>query len=1041
MIRTENMNQKLAIEYCGDKPLLIEAGPGAGKTFVLIERVKFLIKECHVKPESLLVITFTNKAADELRVRLGGDPDIGFDMINQMQISTIHSFCSKLLGDYGVSGLNVLGDDNDEKLNMFIRKHKADLGFTYESYIPNHEIDAVIGKFEEFSVFDVDTDGLLEYLMREFPVSNRYLDLIREAQVECGGFFKFPRDAVRNDKSEVDNYKDSWFNAKYLSIVKAYPVYLELLEREGCADFNLLQIKALNLLRDESVKGVIPYRNVLIDEFQDTDPIQMQIFEELMKDCDSFTVVGDEDQSIYGFRGSVPEFFNEFHSNYDSDKVSLDVNYRSTPGIVRFINGFIRDNREDDSCKSLVANRSMDSDVFCLINSGKKNQADNIARIIRFLKDSGRVNNYCDVGVLFRAISSVKSSKIEDVYTSLDEYDIPFNGIPNLIDQDEVKSIILLLWYTCKYHSKTILTGWEKDWLNLKAFNGEFFDFSNVIDLKESTCNVLSKIEEDYQSSVVKAQNKVASEVEGVSKRKKYHTVFKDDDVVKEKVFKLVSKVDISSMDREGLEGLGITDEDDLNFFLTLNQIKSEFYNQECDLEDRSSILDVYYKLLNVNGFLTKLFNLNIESVRYNIASLTSIIYNYENILNKFDLDGLFWYLNGNLDNYACPREGYVNDDGVNILTIHKSKGLEFPVVIIGSFEEDVFPRKYDIEKIKSKRRGILPNYYTPNKFFKYKNHKPELDEKIYKDEENRTIYVAMTRAKDQLILSSIPHKKNKEETIITPTIIQDIINNNPDLKQLDPENLNVLTKCPQRPLPEKEEIVNLSYTHYANYDNCPHKYNLVFNYGFHLSTGTSMTYGTIAHNILNHLNIKKRQAPVSTHDVIEEIQTTIKNNKHLGLNKEDINQIKKDIIAYWEKYGKNYTVIGSEIPFNISKENYNLKGQIDLITQNPDKSINIIDYKNSNAENVYKYPEDYVKQLNIYYNAVKSDPELKDYEISSINIFALKSNELIPMEIDLDEINEINNKIETIAKKIINKEFPKNTANCKWCDFKNICN
>lgn len=112
-----NENQQKVVEYKGDKPLLVEAGPGSGKTRVIIERVKFLINELKINPSSVLVITFTRKAANELKERLSGD--IPKDIINQMQISTIHSFCLDFLKNNGIV-TNLFDDDSGEKKRLII---------------------------------------------------------------------------------------------------------------------------------------------------------------------------------------------------------------------------------------------------------------------------------------------------------------------------------------------------------------------------------------------------------------------------------------------------------------------------------------------------------------------------------------------------------------------------------------------------------------------------------------------------------------------------------------------------------------------------------------------------------------------------------------------------------------------------------------------------------------------------------------------------------------------------------------------------------
>ena len=117
-----NKNQSKAAYYDGDKYLVIEAGPGAGKTRVLIERIKFLVNVKKVDPSSLLVITFTRKAADELKERL--TKDIEESYVNLMQISTIHAFCRVILSNIGEYNTRILGDSVNEKLKMFLNFYK-----------------------------------------------------------------------------------------------------------------------------------------------------------------------------------------------------------------------------------------------------------------------------------------------------------------------------------------------------------------------------------------------------------------------------------------------------------------------------------------------------------------------------------------------------------------------------------------------------------------------------------------------------------------------------------------------------------------------------------------------------------------------------------------------------------------------------------------------------------------------------------------------------------------------------------------------------
>ena len=132
-----NEEQKTIVEYNGDKFLSVQAGPGSGKTRVIVEKVKYMVKELGINPESFLIITFSTKAAEELQDRLI-EGDIPATDVQKMQISTIHSFCLKILEATGTVGLDVVADG--EKLNLFIKKHLRDLGFEKESKADRHAI-------------------------------------------------------------------------------------------------------------------------------------------------------------------------------------------------------------------------------------------------------------------------------------------------------------------------------------------------------------------------------------------------------------------------------------------------------------------------------------------------------------------------------------------------------------------------------------------------------------------------------------------------------------------------------------------------------------------------------------------------------------------------------------------------------------------------------------------------------------------------------------------------------------------------------------
>ncbi|WP_296859969.1 UvrD-helicase domain-containing protein, partial [uncultured Methanobrevibacter sp.] len=296
-------HQKSAVEYMG-KPLVINAGPGAGKTRVIIERVCHLINQ-GADPESILVITFTNKAADELKERFKKDTKLDLNIINQMRISTIHSFCRSVLSDFSDIPYNLLKRESER--NLFFNKHRQELGFLKSTFLRNYESGEVLRKYDEYSMFEVDIDALIKYIESKYTPSEEYLNYINEYYKNHDINHYPSKKEIKQHGFRCDVYK-----ARYLQIAKSYNQWIDLMEREHVCDQNYLLVKTLEILKDKNNLKQIQYKNVLIDEFQDTDAIQMQIFELLREVCDTFTVVGDADQSIYSFRAANPKFFNDY---------------------------------------------------------------------------------------------------------------------------------------------------------------------------------------------------------------------------------------------------------------------------------------------------------------------------------------------------------------------------------------------------------------------------------------------------------------------------------------------------------------------------------------------------------------------------------------------------------------------------------------------------------------------------------------------------------------------------------------------------------
>ena len=1075
MKRTINDKQKECIKFNENRPLLIEAGPGAGKTFVLTERVKCLLKR-GADPESFLVITFTIKAADELKAKLS-NMDIPEKDINKMQISTIHSFCSKLLEGSEKEDYEIY--DDEQKL-MFLRKHMKDLGFVDEAYASKGKAQNILKKFEEYTQFGVKTKGLVEHIKINHPIRDEYVDFVNN-KMEINGKFP-PKDVLDENPEDVPDEKKftrDWYNARYLQVAKSYPKYMELMDEDKITDFNLLQYDALEFLKNNPNTK---YTNVLIDEFQDTDPIQIEIFEILLENAlrngGSFTAVGDPDQSIYGFRGSIENYFEYMCKKYKDciKKITLECNYRSTCDIIGLGESFIENQRTDNK-KHLRSARKISKDAFYTVNEDADSQALEISKIIKDLHDTQNLN-YNDFAVLCR---SVKNKNAKSLVKSFENMGIPYQikGLNNLKESEEFKSLLILLQYLIQDDKPSSFKR-----MNLKDFNKSELN-SIFVDFSDETKEQLIKLQDGYEKNAKDIEKELRKEMDGYKKITSYNGIFNQPSKFYiEKVFEFVTA---PTLCEENLEEY-IKNEDDLDFFKKLHALKRkvkdlpmsfeiednlrmekirQYYEHYYGVREIPTIMDIFYELMEITGFLN-LETLNDEEYDErieNLAMITQTIYNFETVVSRYDVNGLYWYLNSNVE---MSEPDFKEDNCVQIMTVHGSKGLEFPVTIVYSLGEtrsnkSSFPKEYQNPLDENLIYKNEP-FYTPPEFLKLKHQTIAEEEKSHNAEEQRIIYVAMTRAQDILILSCLDGDQYD-----IPYSIRNLIEENPDLiKELDSSNMEDLPIVEKRRVIEKEKL-NLSYTTISYYNKCPLRYKLTDVIGFRLSETDSSTddigftddietassdwkrvYGTIAHNSLDEINkriIDKRnddsidEKSVSIKEMDDIIDNEFKKYEEYEFTESHVSSIKDHIHKFYDDFASNVFISDSEYSFRIRQEDYDLVGSIDLIYQEDDDSLSIIDFKvTTNAEaNMEKYK----KQLATYKLALKmvDDDDYNDKRIDKLSIYSVlddKTYDFSADEIDCDDILE---EIEATAENILEEKFEPEVSNsCKYCRFNFVC-
>lgn len=1005
--------------------LIIKAGPGAGKTRVLVERVQFLVNERHVDPKSLLVITFTEKAADELKYRLNADGDLSFEQIDQMQIGTIHGFCRTFLRNYVSSGIEVIDDEDNEKKVLFIKKNLERLNLHKYAFIPNDELKTVASKFDEYASFDINMDDLILFIKRKsFNKSNaamnkKYRDFIDSKMPDENS--KFPLKEVRANKL----YNKIWNNHKRLAIARAYETYLELLDEIKSYDFNLLQIKTRDNLRDMN-RNRVDYKNILIDEFQDTDMIQFEIFELLSEGAETVTYVGDINQSIYWWRGAVSSNFKKL-SNADNEfeVKELLTNYRSPKNIVEFNNRFMVEDME------LRAFNQDDGGLFYLNSRDRGEQARKIVTVIKHLKGEGKIQKYSDVGLLFR---STTMYQIESLLDELKANEIKFHiqGAPDFEIYPEVECVLLLLWYLTK-------TMPIEDIFNLREFANE--DLNNTMfKFSDSTLDVLR----NYRGSP-----------------------------------REFSKFSINQ-----LKEIGIVDKHDLEFFNQLNMLKANFYAGNDNDYERLDVLGLYYELFDITGYIRDKFNemqetgedidSNVELL--NLGFISRKINDFMETFGRFDMDNLFEFLYTFYKQYSSPSNSLDNVDCVQILTIHKSKGLEFPVVFVCSLLDGGFPRKKPMKEKanqyptpkKLKHKDIIEKLERenkdPNLYFK-QEYKRE-----FRDEEQRILYVGLTRAKSILIVSHILNKAKKESQEFI-----EMKRYNPGFIELSPRNFNELNAVKTNN--KSDEELEFSFTSLEDYNECPHKYNLLHNYNFVSPQNLGMRIGTIVHAVLDKINREIMDNPnheVGMDFINRVIEEAIESNPDLKDNEVFLDSL-YSVMNYYPRVGIELiendsassdgsgegdgsdmwesdfdddeviqgTIQESEYPFTIPWYDGKLKGSIDLIMDYGQDNITLIDFKTSDEESIDDSIERYAKQLHFYYMAMDYNSIYgPKKETTSLSIYSLKDNDFYPVEVDQDMIYDLKGSLLDVSRKVNNKDYPQcgDEESCDNCLLRSLC-
>ncbi|MBD5543561.1 MAG: UvrD-helicase domain-containing protein [Lachnospiraceae bacterium] len=621
---TLNKEQREAVFHT-DGPVLILAGAGSGKTRVLTHRIAYLIEKCQINPWNIMAITFTNKAAGEMRERV--DDLVGYGS-ESIWVATFHSTCVRILRRYA----DRIGFDNN------------------------------------FTIYDTDDQKtIMKEICKKLQIDTK---MLKERTI---------LGAVSSAKDELISPVEYDLNSigdfTKLKISKAYMEYQSVLRKNNAMDFDDLIVKTIELFKncpDVLKQYQEKFQYIMVDEYQDTNTAQFELIRLLAGGYRNLCVVGDDDQSIYKFRGANIRNILDFEKVYDDAFiVKLEQNYRSTSNVLEAANSVIRNNigRKE---KALWTDKEGGSSLHFRQFDYAYEEAEYIAFDVA-KKKRELICDYKDCAVLFRTNAQARILEEQFVKAGI-PYDVV--GGVNFYSRKEIKDLLAYL--------KTIDNG--KDDVAVKR----------IINVPKRGIGA---------TTIVRVQEYADS------RNISFYDALKEADqimTIGKSASKLKPFVDMIQIFRSKLEFYGLKE-------LIKDIIDTTGYVAQLEADNDE---EAKARIENIDELISKIVSYEEE---HEEATLSEFL---EEVALVADIDGI------SKDN-----------NKVLLMTLHSSKGLEFPHVYLAGMED-----------------GIFPSYMTITS-----------DDPAEVEEERRLAYVGITRAKEDLTLSCAKQRMIRGETQYNP--------------------------------------------------------------------------------------------------------------------------------------------------------------------------------------------------------------------------------------------------------------------------------
>ncbi len=982
--------QKKAIEH-PPSPLMIIAGAGTGKTFTLLHRIRHLVLTDQVKPEHILLLTFTEKATSEAQSTI---KEILNEKSKSIFVGTFHSFCHSVMRRYGPKERinDVLWHDSD--ILYFLINHFNEMDFIKSRSFADNPVKAIRESFIPF--FNRVSDELLS--------PSELKSKLNHAEDSKDWFQQnFPGIHDKNT-----NFDDTYFQLH--DLVEAYSFFQKSKAKNNALDFGDMVLNCYKVLKNN--KSILKqvrkgYRHIFSDEYQDNNYALNKIINLIAKKRPSITVVGDEDQCIYSFRGAnyynISDFRNRYSSHPNYAEIQLVENRRSTQEILDLANAVISQNpdRTPKILKCLPKNADAGLKPIW-IQANKIDTLERLPQLIHSITKNGDTV-YGDIAVICRGWGNVK-----DAANAMQNSAIPVDiHIENFFDVPIVKDVLSWGHLVCKdSYAEISLFRILRQQLS-ENWTSDFFK-------KMAKTTLDNKLDQLYKN--IDNSKQVKSIIRSLDNLKR---LLAKNPKVDEIIWEILTQLKDSSL---------------------VKTIRNKYtYSQRLNLTNTGELLNLAEQFINKDP------NSNLKDwlVFMEIMSLGS---------NKL----------------AEQPELKKENIAVNVMTIHQSKGLQFPIVIIPFLYSGSFPSNL-------KKHSTIDR--LPSSWRAWKQNTNITFRKLHEQEERRVFYVGITRAEKELYLFG-PTKKqsrftkelentnpqpmeintmkfSKEKTISLSEKRQKLLseinreiaagqlkNAREILEQLENLALKNIEKTEISEI--NDNTLHLSSTKIETYSSCPLKYRLKYIDKIpERKTRATGEFGLIMHKILEEFHgLKNKDQTKETLFKLLEKHWQEDSFEYRQRGQEFKKQGEEILNHYFYFYKDNPPkVIGREKSFSFFMNDLNVKisGKIDRIDRDG-KLLNIIDYKTSRK----KSKAEKNLQLALYTEAIltNSVSDVKGKPGKAILHFLRHGDDPISSHSFSDqELEQNREQIQNVAEGIRKGLFEtkRNDFNCKYCDYKDF--